>query len=144
MIVPDVNLLIYAVVPGYEEHPRARDWWEGALNDAEPVGLTPVAVFGFTRIVTSRRIMELPLLVDVAAGLVGDWLALPHVGLLSPGPDHVRTAMGFLRQVGTGGNLTTDAQIAAHAIESRGVVHSNDTDFARFPGVSWRNPLSEA
>jgi uncharacterized protein len=60
---------------------------------------------------------------------------------LVPGTRHLDTAFRLLRSHGTGGNLTTDVQIAAHAVEYNGEVFSNDRDFGRFEGVSWVNPL---
>jgi predicted nucleic acid-binding protein len=72
---------------------------------------------------------------------VHDWLAQPNVDLLVPGSNHLGIALELLRDVGTAGNLTTDVQLAAYAIEHQGEMHSNDTDFARFPNLKWVNPL---
>jgi predicted nucleic acid-binding protein len=82
-----------------------------------------------------------PMDVEDAAARVEAWLARPNVVSLVPGRVHVDTALRLLRQVGTGANLTTDVQIAAHAIELNGEVHSNDGDFGRFEGLRWVNPL---
>jgi predicted nucleic acid-binding protein len=76
-----------------------------------------------------------------AIGHVTDWLAQPNVDVLRPGPDHLEISLGLLRDAGTAGNLATDVQVAAHAIEHRGVLHSNDTDFARFRDLAWTDPL---
>lgn len=62
--------------------------------------------------------------------------------LQSPGSNHPKIALGLLEQAGTAGNLTTDAQSAAYALENDGEMHSNDTEFGRFPGVTWVNPLN--
>lgn len=141
MILPDVNLLVYSVIDGYPQHDRARDWWNAALNGVEPVGLCDVTIFGFVRVVTNPRILETPMEVDAVTTLVEEWLDLPVVNRVVPGPAHVRTALGLLHAVGTAGNLTPDAQIAALAIEKRATVHSNDRDFLRFPRVRVVNPL---
>lgn len=69
------------------------------------------------------------------------WLARPHVRYVVPGPRHLDIAFDLLAGVGTGGNLTTDVQLAALAIEQGGELHSNDSDFSRFPGLTWVNPL---
>jgi predicted nucleic acid-binding protein len=63
------------------------------------------------------------------------------VRVLNPGPTHAELAFGFLRAEGRGGNLTTDAHLAALAIESRATLHTADTDFLRFNGLKWVNPL---
>lgn len=141
MIIPDVNLLLYAVISGFPQHPRARQWWEDTLNSSDAVGLTSPAVFGFLRISTNARVLEAPLAVDDAVGYVREWLLRQNVEFLVSGPEHVDIALGLLQDVGTAGNLTTDAQLAAHAIERHGTMYSNDTDFARFPDLAWVNPL---
>lgn len=140
MIVPDVNLLLYATINGFPDHSRARDWWEDALN-SELVGLTSPAIFGFVRISCNARLFESPLTVEKATGYIREWLELPNVRILSPGPSHVDTALGLLQKAGSSGNLTTHAQLAAFAIEQDAELHSNDTDFGRFPGLKWINPL---
>lgn len=141
MIVPDVNLLLYAVISAFPQHLRAHAWWEQTINSSARVGLTQPALFGFVRIVTNARILQSPLAVSDAIGYVYDWLAQPNVDLLAPGPRHLDIALGLLRDIGTAGNLTTDVQLAAYAIEQQGEMHSNDTDFARFPNLKWVNPL---
>lgn len=141
MIVPDVNLLLYAVISGFPQHARAHAWWERTVNSSVRIGLTQPALFGFLRIVTNARVLESPLPVSDAVEYVRDWLAQPNVDLLVPGPNHLRIALDLLSEVGTAGNLTTDAQLAAYAIEHRGEIHSSDTDFARFPELKWTNPL---
>jgi toxin-antitoxin system PIN domain toxin len=141
VIVPDVNLLLYAVISGFPHHARARAWWEHAVNSPARVGLAPPAVFGFLRIATNPRILASPMPVAGAVAHVRDWLAQPDVDLLVPGPQHLDIALALLQDIGTGGNLTTDVQLAAYAIEHDGEMHSNDSDFARFPNLKWVNPL---
>jgi toxin-antitoxin system PIN domain toxin len=141
VIIPDVNLLLYAVISGFPQHSRAHAWWEQAVNSPARIGLTQPAVFGFLRIATNARVLQSPLPVKDATGYIRDWLGQPNVDLLVPGAQHLRTALGLLEEIGTAGNLTTDVQLAAYAIEHQGEIHSNDTDFARFPQVKWINPL---
>jgi hypothetical protein len=142
LIVPDINLLLYAEIDAFPEHGAARRWWEGALNGERQVGIAPVCLFGFLRIATNRRVFAEPLGVDDAIARVERWLERPHVVLLIPASGHLDTAFGLLRQLGTGANLTTDVQIAAHALDYGGEVFSNDTDFGRFEGVRWVDPLA--
>jgi len=141
VIVVDVNLLLYAVVSGFPQHESARRWWEKMLNSAVPVGLCGPAVFGFLRIVTNPRILDWPLPVEAATRYVREWLDRPNVRFLTPGPKHLDIAFDLLREAGTAGNLTTDAQLAAMAIEYDAEMLSNDNDFGRFPGLRWANPL---
>jgi uncharacterized protein len=142
MIIPDVNLLLYAEIDAYLVHQRARRWWEALLSSEEQVGLAPVCVYGFIRIATNRRVFAEPLSADDAIGRVEAWLTRPNVSLLVAGATHLELAFRLLRELGTGGNLTTDVQIAAHALELRAQIRSNDGDFMRFAGVRWSNPLA--
>lgn len=141
MIVPDVNLLLYAVVSAFPLHKRAHAWWEETVNSAAEIGLASPAIFGFIRIATNPRVLSPPLPVEAAVGYVSAWLAQPNVSHLVPGARHMEIAFSLLKEVGTGGNLTTDVQLAALAFEYDADMHSNDTDFARFPGLRWVNPL---
>ena len=142
MIVVDVNLMLYATVSGFPKHKQAKAWWEQALNAAEDVGLCNPAVFGFLRIVTNPRVLISPLPVGAATRYVSEWLNRPNVRFLVPGPRHLDIAFELLNDVGTAGNLTTDIQLAAFALENDAEMFSNDSDFGRFPGLRWSNPLS--
>lgn len=141
MIVVDVNLLLYAIITGFAQHDRARTWWQHVLNGPVEVGLSSPALFGFLRIATNPRIMTVPLAVSAAVDHVNAWLARPQVRFLLPGPRHLDIAFELLRGQGTAGNLTTDVQLAALAIEYQAELQSNDTDFGRFPGLRWTDPL---
>ena len=141
MIVPDINVLLYANFAHFPEHAAASVWWLEALHGREDVGLCPPVVFGLLRISTNPRILRSPLSVERALALVEGWMARPPVMLLQPGPRHQELAFGLLRQLGTGGDLVSDAQLAAFALENHAELHSADSDFGRFPGLRWVNPL---
>lgn len=142
MIVPDVNLLLYAHVTAFSEHNAARRWWEDLMNGRRVVGVAAPALFGFVRLASNPRVLDRPLPVAEALAHVEEWLARPHVHFVQPGPRHLEIAFGLLRQAGAAANLTTDAQLAAVAIEHQGEVHSNDGDFGRFPQLRWVNPIA--
>jgi len=142
VIVPDVNLLLYAVVSAFPQHKPAHEWWEETINSSAEIGLTSPAIFGFIRIATNPRVLSPPLTVEAAMGYVSAWLGQPNVSHLVPGPRHIEIAFDLLHGVGTGRNLTTDVQLAALAFEYGADLYSNDTDFARFPSLRWFNPLA--
>lgn len=142
MILPDVNLLIHAYNRDSPIHAGAREWWEARMNEPAPVGLAWVAVLGFLRISTHRAILEHPLPVATACDHARSWLAQPQVTVLQPGERHAEILFDLLGELGTAGNLTTDAHLAAIAIEYQAILHTTDADFARFSGLRWRNPLS--
>lgn len=141
MIVPDINLLIYAHNGRDPHHEPAKTWWEDALDGNTPVGLPWVTSSGFIRIMTNRRILVDPLSTDDAIECVRSWLEQPNVIILQPGPKFVGLFLRDLEKLGTAGSLTTDAQLAALAVENQAELHSNDADFSRFDGLRWRNPL---
>jgi toxin-antitoxin system PIN domain toxin len=142
MIVVDVNLLLYATFTGFPQHEKARVWWERELNATEDVGLCSPAVFGFLRIATNPRVLISPMPVGTATGYVRQWLGRPNVRFLVPGRHHIDIAFDLLQGVGTAGNLTTDVQLAAFALENDAEMFSIDSDFGRFPGLRWTNPLN--
>jgi toxin-antitoxin system PIN domain toxin len=142
MIVPDVNLLVYAYDSHSPYHKKAVVWWEDCLAGRETVGIPWLVALGFVRIWTSPRTVPNPMTVHEACENVESWMERPMVRLLSPGPRHADLVFGFLRTEGRGGNLTADAHIAALALENNATVHTADTDFLRFRGVKWVNPLT--
>lgn len=144
MILPDINLLLYAYDTDSPFHAQAAAWWQARLSGEEPVGLLPVVLFGFTRIATHVRVFQHPMTPGEAAGHVRSWLEQPSVELLAPGPGHVERVLKLLEGLGTAGNLVTDAQIAAAALDLEAVLHTTDTDFIRFEGLRWFNPITGA
>ena len=141
MIIPDVNLLVHAHDSRFHRHEAARAWWETLMNASGSIGLPWVAILGFIRISTNPRIFENPFDVGGACERVRSWLAQPQTVLIHPGDRHTEILFGLLEAAGTAGNLTTDAHLAALAIEHQAELHSTDSDMARFPGLRWVNPL---
>lgn len=141
MILPDISILIHAHNLDSRRHQEARDWWDTALSSTELVGLPWVTLLGFIRITTNRAVLDNPWPVDEALQRVEAWLAQPNVRIVQPTHRHAEWLARFLRTAGTGGNLTTDAHLAALAMEHGCSLYTTDTDFARFPGLSWQNPL---
>jgi uncharacterized protein len=142
VILPDVNLLIHAYNSDSPVHAAARAWWEGLVSGTRPVGLAWVAVLGFIRISTHRQILDNPMPVATACAHVRAWIGQPYVSVIDPSDRHAEVLFGLLESLGTAGNLTTDAHLAALAIEHQAELHTTDADFRRFPGLRWINPLA--
>lgn len=142
MIVPDLNLLVYASDGRAARHVDAHRWWTECLNGRERVRLAWSVALGYLRIVTSPRIMEQPLAIGEAQADVEFWLSRRHVVMIEPTSRHLEILTGLLAPIGVGGNLVQDAHLAALAVEYGGEVHSADGDFARFGGLRYRNPLA--
>lgn len=141
MIVPDINLLVFAYNEAAPHHARARAWWEGLMTGRAHVGLPWAVVFGFVRVVTHPAVLQRPLAPTAALERVRVWFARDHVQIVDPGPRHLTVVERLFEATRVGGNLTTDTHLAALAIEHQAELHSNDADFGRFPGLRWRNPL---
>ena len=132
MKVPDTNVLLYAINPQSAFHARARQWMDAACNAPEGVGFAWNVLLGFIRISTRAGIFPLPLSAQAATGMVAQMLEAPHSQILEPGPGHLQILSRLLLAVGTAGNLTSDAHLAALAIEHHASIGSFDADFKRF------------
>jgi toxin-antitoxin system PIN domain toxin len=141
VILPDVNLLVYAVDESSVFHSDAKTWWDGVLSSSRIVGLSYPSMLGFIQLVTNRRVFTTPLSVNEALEYVESWLAQPNTTIVVPTPRHWPLLAALLESTGVGANLTTDAHIAALAIEQGYTLYSNDTDFARFDNLRRENPL---
>lgn len=141
MIVPDVNLLIYAYHANDPRHLAAKTWWESAIGGERPIGLSWIAIGGFVRLMTHSRVLVNPMPVAVATDHVRSWIDQSNVVVITPGTRFANIFLRFLDATGTGGNLTTNAHLAALSVENQAELHSVDADFARFPGLKWKNPI---
>jgi toxin-antitoxin system PIN domain toxin len=142
MLIPDINILVYAYDADSPRYARAREWWETTLQQPRVVGLPWSTSVGFIRIATQRGISARPMTVQEAVETVRAWLDHPRVRIVTPGERHAEILFDLLLEVGVAGNLTNDAHLAALAIEYQAELVSTDTDFARFPGLRWFNPLA--
>ncbi len=141
MILLDANVLIYAIDADSPHHRPARRWLENALSGTRPVGLAWIVILAFLRLTTRPGILRKPLPPERAMAFVDEWLGQPSVGAVSPGQGHWAILRKLLRDSGTAGNLTSDAHLAAVALELGASVCSTDADFDRFPGVERISPL---
>lgn len=141
MILIDANLLVYARVAGGPQHDAARAWLDEQLGGTVAVGLPWPSLLAFVRLVTNPRIFEQPQTVSAAWKQVEEWLDCPPVWIPSPTERHRDVLALLLSGSAARGNLVPDAHLAALAIEHGLVLYSTDGDFARFPGLKWRNPL---
>lgn len=142
MIVPDINLLVFAYNDGASHHDGARQWWEELIDGDEAIGLSWVVATGFIRLMANPSFVESPIAPAAAADHVRDWFQFSHVTSITPGPGHLVLFRQNLAVPGSGPKLVPDAHIAALAMEYDAEVHSADRDFGRFPGVRWHNPLA--
>lgn len=138
----DVNLLLYAVNEDAPLHRQARSWLEAVLSGTETVAFTWMVILAFLRLTTRDAVFPRPLAVADAFAVMESWMQQPCVTVLEPTERHLQTLKDSLLPLGTAGNLTSDAHLAAVAVEHGAELCSCDADFARFPGVRWTNPLA--
>lgn len=138
MILPDVNLLIYAYNSTAPDHAAARLWWEDVMTRGEEIGLPWNVALGFVRLMTNSKIIQPPMPLAAALAEVKRWISAPNVTLIYPTNRH----WDELEKIGWTGAAVSDAHLAALAIEHDAELCTNDTDFSRCAGLRWKNPLS--
>ncbi len=140
MILPDVNTLLYAVNSASEQHAAASRALQEGFVAPRGVGFAWVALLAFLRLSTRRGIFPSPLSLEDALRVVNHWLAYPNAQIVLESEDHAQVLGKLLLATGASGNLTTDAHLAALAIEHDATIVSFDRDFARFADVKWSLP----
>ena len=137
MILPDLNLLIYAYNLGAPDHVRSKEWWEDIMTRQEPVGMPVAIALGFIRLMTNPKVIQPPMPLADAVAEVKRWLAAPNVTLLQVTAQH----WDELEKIGWTGPNVSDAHLAAMAMEHGCELHTNDIDFSNCNGLRWKNPL---
>ncbi|MFV0459999.1 MAG: type II toxin-antitoxin system VapC family toxin [Actinomycetales bacterium] len=140
MKVVDANVLLYAVDADTTHHEGSRRWLDAALGGADTVGFTWLALTAFIRIPIKIGIFPSPLSSGEACEQVRSWLEAPGARVLEPTGQHITVLERLLRGVGSGGNLVSDAHLAAIAIEHGADIVSYDDVFGRFQDVRWHRP----
>ena len=143
MLLPDVNVLVYAHVENStHDHQKYADWITRLATGPEPFALSVLVLAGFLRVVTNPRIFHPPSTLDQSLAFVSSLVVRPTARIVGPGPDHLDIFERLCRESGASGKLVADAQHAAIAIEHGCTMISTDSDFSRFPGLRWQHPLS--
>lgn len=143
MIVPDINLLIYAHNESLPQHEAAREWFRGVMTGSEPVGFASVVILGFVRILSSSAVVARPARPEDLLAVAGRWLERPVAQRVEAAADYPKVMRHLFARTGAGAKLTTDFYLAAVAISHGAVLHSNDSDFHRVDGLNVVNPLQD-
>ena len=141
MILPDVNIFVYAHSTKAVDHEKYKQWLESVVQGNEAYGICDLALSGFLRIVTNPRIYTPPSAIGDAIAFAEQVRNQPHCVVITPGPRHWDIFTDLCRSAGARGNLIPDAYLAALAIESGSEWITTDGDYARFPGLRWRRPF---
>jgi uncharacterized protein len=144
VILVDANLLLYAANRAAPEHERARAWLDAQLSGPGRVALPWPSVLAFVRLATNPLVVRHPVPVRDAWKQVQEWLASEVAWIPVPGDHHAGLVGGLWARPWMTSRLVPDAHLAALAIENGLTLCSTDGDFARFPGLTWENPLGAA
>jgi len=142
MILPDVNVLVYAHREDSPNHRAYREWLEASINSDQAYGVADIVLSGFLRVVTHPRVFNPPSTIEQALAFVQNVRNQPNCVIIRPGPRHWTIFEELCRAANVKGNLVPDAFLAALAIESGSEWITTDRDYSRFPGLSWRHPLN--
>lgn len=140
MILPDVNVLIYAFRADASRHAVCKAWLDIVIAGEPRFGISPLALAALVRVTTNPRIHRQPSTLDDAFGFCGDLLGQPHCEVIEPGERHWEIFERLCRQANIIGPLVTDAWFAALAMEHGCTWITYDRDYGRFPGLDWRQP----
>jgi toxin-antitoxin system PIN domain toxin len=143
MLLPDVNVLVYAHREDAVDHPRYRGWLQDLLASDSAYGISELVLSAFVRIVTHPKIFREPTPLEPALAFAAEVRDRPNAVVLAPGPRHWEIFTRYCRECGIRGSMVTDAYFAALALESGCEWVTTDRDYARFAGLAWRHPLVE-
>jgi len=141
VILPDVNVLLYAFRRDSDRHGEYRTWLDEVVNGDAAYGMSPQVLSAVIRIATHPKIYVHPSTMAEAVSFCDTLLDPEHCQLVQPGPRHWGIFTDLCRRARATGNLVQDAWLAALAIESGAEWVTTDRDYARFPGLRWREPL---
>ena len=140
MILPDVNVLIYAFRKDVPQNAVCRSWLAGVVSSDARFGVSPLALSAVVRVTTNPRSYRMPSTIEEAFGFCEFLLGQPHCQIVEPGERHWDIFKRLCIGTDTRGSRVTDAWFAALAIESGCEWITFDRDFARFPGLKWQVP----
>ena len=144
MIVPDVNVLVYAHREDMDEYGPYREWLDRLVNSGPAYGMSELVLSSFVGIVTNGRIFTKPTGIRDALASAANLLVPPQCVRVRPGAGHWQIFEDLCRRHVVGGKLIADAYLAAIIMEAGCELASADGDFARFEGLRWRHPLAES
>jgi toxin-antitoxin system PIN domain toxin len=141
VVLPDVNVLVYAHREDTAQHSGCRAWLEAVINGNESYGLSELVLSGFVRVATHPKVFTKPSATADALAFTAQLRGRPNWVPVAPGLRHWEIFRALCLEAGVKGNLVPDAYLAAMAIESGCEWITTDRDFSRFKGLRWRHPL---
>jgi uncharacterized protein len=140
VVLPDVNVLVYAHRGDAPHHALCHEWLEAVVNGQESYALSELVLSGFLRVVTHPKVFTRPSPLAAALEFTEQLRGRPNCVPVAPGRRHWEIFRGLCTEAGAKGNLVPDAYLAAMAIEAGCEWVTTDRDFSRFKGLRWRHP----
>jgi toxin-antitoxin system PIN domain toxin len=141
MILPDLNLLLYAYNSSAAQHKKSATWWEQTINSKQIILLPHEILFGFIRIATNKKLGDASVSLKQAKATVDSWLILPNTKIITPDTDHYIRVLELMAKSKSQGPILSDAILASYAIHQGATLCSNDSDFNRFDNLISHNPI---
>lgn len=117
MVLCDVNVLLYAMVERSQHHRRCRELLDGLRSCGERFAISELVLAAVYRIGTNPKVFRpAPSPKDVLA-YAGAWRRHPLAVSIAPGPRHWEIFESLVVGLGIRGSDSTDAYLAALAIE---------------------------
>jgi len=141
VILPDVNVLVYALRKDSEAHESYHRWLRSALNVDEVLLIADIVLNSVVRIVTNPRIYMKPSTFEETFEFCDRILDAKNTVRISPGPRHWSLFCGYCKLIHPQGSLVTDSYLAGLAAENDAELISTDSDFSKYPGLRYKHPL---
>lgn len=142
MILPDINVLVYAFRADSPEHDVYAPWLEGVVAGSGSIALCDLVLSGFVRIVTNPRVADPPAPTAVALDFVRWLIEAPAAHWLPSGSSTWDRFAALADDRAVRGNLVPDAYLAALCISNGVRLATADRGFARYPGLRWFDPAT--
>ena len=143
MTLPDANLILYAHIEDFPQHPKSKAWLEKTIAGGERIALVWQVITAFVRIGTNAKLFKTPMTVAQVEKALTALLENQNVNLINPTERHWEIFLRLLKESNAGGSLVMDAHLAALAIKHNARLASTDNDFKIFSGLDHFNPLIE-
>ena len=143
MVVPDLNLVVYAHVKTVPKHPEARLWWQELMKGSVPVGIALIVRLGFVRLLGNPALVDPVVPPEKSWAITRGWFLRSNVVEISPTANHDEVLQQLLVESGVVSRHMNDGHLAALCLERHAELHSNDKDFLRFPGLRLHDPLAK-
>jgi hypothetical protein len=140
LLLPDINVLVYAFREDMADHRLANAWLESQRSGPSEFALAEFTLASFLRLVTNSRVMPVTTGLESALDFLDELLATPNVRLVRPGERHWPIFTNLCRAADARGNRVRDAYLAALAIEHGCELATFDRGFGRYPGLHWSVP----